>query len=1716
MKSIGKSIFGAGGYGLVLFLICVSLALPGVSVAQVIVFKDGAGGSTSNRLMIDEGGSGKFEVKLSEAPGGDVMALIENGSTALTTASSVTFTISNWDTYQEVTVTAGHDDDADDNEFGMNFTGDYGGGSRVEARYITVTDDDEAGNIILTPATGTLDVDEGGTGTFEVHLDEEPLSTQTLAVAKTKAGFTVSPSTLTFTASNHDTKQMVTVTGSQDNDHQDIEDTITLSVSSEESKKYIAGDVTKAVKIDDDDTGGITLGSAAVTITEGGSAGSFTVVLDTAPATGVDAVLSVVSGDTGAATVSPATLTFDDSNYETAQMVTVTPEHDNDGTDESVTITIDVTSGYPDVSAAMKQVTIQDDDGEIEVSAAAVEITEGGTAGTFEVTLAHPPKTSVTLNVASGDSGAATVSPTTLTFNTSDKPYDTAQTVTVTPVQDTDGLDESVGITLAVSSAGGYRASDATKTIAVEDDDRSIVLSSAAVSSTEGGSAGTFTVALETAPAVGDDATISVSSGDTAVATVSPATLTFTSSNYGTAQTVTVTPVQDADGLDGTVTITVSSDSNYEADAETKGISVIDDDRSIILTDASALTEGSGSTGTFDVTLETAPASGVDAMLSVTSGDTGLTFNASDYDTPKTVTLTPKDDADGTDESVTIIFAATSGYATSDATKSIAVNDDDGAIDISSAAVTIIEGGSAGRFTVELGAPPASSATLSVTSADTGAVTVSPATLTFTASDYDTAQPVTVTPVQDADGADESANITVAATGGSGYTDLNETKSIVVEDDDATIDVSSADAIVDEGSTGRFTVNLGTDPKGSVTLSVTSSDTDVVTVSPTTLTFDASDYDTAQPVILTSVDNDEDGTDESVTITLSVTGGGYRASDETKSITVRDDDGDIEISGAAISITEGGSTGTFTVELLAPPASSAVLSVTSGDTGAVRVSPQTLTFNTSDKPYDTAQTVTVKPVGDVDGTDESVTITLAATSGYRASDETKAIAVTDDDGAIEISGDAVTITEDGSAGTFTVALAAPPVASVTLTVTSADTGAVTVSPATLTFSDTNWNTAQDVTVTPKDDPDGTDESVAIAFAVDTNGGYTASSDAKSITVIDDDGGIELEPKAIALTEGGDSDTFTVKLIAAPVSSATLSVVSSDTLSATVSPKTLTFTDSNYGTPQTVTVSPADDSDDTDDTATIILTATPDAGYTATKATKSITVADDDGGIELSPGAVGLTEGGESRDFTVALTEPPVSSATLLVVSGDTGAAQVLPETLTFTASNYDTPQRVTVSPVDDADGSDESLFITLSSTVGYLALNATKAITVVDDDGGIETSPEKVDLVEGGKAGSFTVRLAVPPVSSATFSVVSGDLGAVTVSPTTLTFTASDYETPQRVSLTPLYDPDDADETVAVTIAATAGYTAPNASESIAVRDDDSKVEVSGADFSLTEGGSVGTFTVHLASAPASNAVIEVKSDDSGAVTASPATLTFTPSDYAAPQTVTLTAVQDLDGTDETVVIAVAPALAEDRFAPASISAAVADDDGGIDISAAALTVNEGGTTGSFTVKLAAPPLSSATLSVKSADPEALTVTPATLTFAAADYDKEQEVTVAPVDDADADAENVTITLSVMDEDNYTASDATKDIAVEDDEVEGNIVFDPASTLMIDEGGSEIFTVSLDIPDDTPNDGQSPLKESATVSLSSDSEYLRLFPTTLAFEPSNYASSSSPIRMGMT
>ena len=178
--------------------------------------------------------------------------------------------------------------------------------------------------------------------------------------------------------------------------------------------------------------------------------------------------------------------------------------------------------------------------------------------------------------------------------------------------------------------------------------------------------------------------------------------------------------------------------------------------------------------------------------------------------------------------------------------------------------------------------------------------------------------------------------------------------------------------------------------------------------------------------------------------------------------------------------TGAANTDTYRVGPLATePTSSVTITVTSGDTGAATVSPAALTFSTSN--WNTAQTVTVTGVDDavVQSSGRSVTISHSATStdatynGITIADVTAlvddclrcGVTIWEFHGTTQVS----ERTGPEHTDAYAMALDTKPRANVTIAVTSGDTGAATVSPATLTFTPTTWNTAQVVTVTGVDD-----------------------------------------------------------------------------------------------------------------------------------------------------------------------------------------------------------------------------------------------------------------------------------------------------------------------------------------------------------------------------------------------------------------------------------------------------------------------------------------------------------------------------------------------------------------------------------------------------------------------------------------------------------------------
>ncbi len=108
------------------------------------------------------------------------------------------------------------------------------------------------------------------------------------------------------------------------------------------------------------------------------------------------------------------------------------------------------------------------------------------------------------------------------------------------------------------------------------------------------------------------------------------------------------------------------------------------------------------------------------------------------------------------------------------------------------------------------------------------------------------------------------------------------------------------------------------------------------------------------------------------------------------------------------------------------------------------------------------------------------------------------------------------------------------------------------------------------------------------------------------------------------------------------------------------------------------------------------------------------------GLNITP-ATGLstTEAGGTASVEVSLASAPLQNVVVSVVSSDTGEGTVSPDSLTFTPDNWDTPQTVTLTGVEDSlDDGDQSYAIQFSTSSTDLLYDglAVADLTVVNVD----------------------------------------------------------------------------------------------------------------------------------------------------------------------------------------------------------------------------------------------------------------------------------------------------------------------------------------------------------------------------------------------------------------
>ena len=473
---------------------------------------------------------------------------------------------------------------------------------------------------------------------------------------------------MSFTAANWNTSQTVTVTATHDADAVADEPVVlTHTVSGGDYEDVIAAQV--KVTITEDDTPGVTISTATLEVKKV-SEETYTVVLDTEPTADVTVAIQVPEGADVA--VDQTELTFTVDNWNTPQTVTVTATQDADAVaDEPVGLTHTVSGGdYEDVTAANVEVTITEDDTpSVTISITALEVQEGGEE-TYTVVLdtgadggCDRRHTDTRQHGHYRRSNRADLHGTQLEYTTDNNRlrYSGCRR---------SSRRAAVTLLTHTVSGGDYEdvtAADVEVTI-TEDDTPSVIISTAALEVQEGGEE-TYTVVLTSEPTA--DVTVAIQIPDNVDITVDQTELTFTTDNWNTPHTVTVSATQDADAVADEpvgLTHTVSGGDYEDVTAANVEVTITEDDTPSVTISITALEVSEGDEETYTIVLDTEPTADVTVAIQIPEGaDVAvnvkeLTFTADNWNTPQTVTVTAAHDDDAVaDEPVGLTHTVSGG-----------------------------------------------------------------------------------------------------------------------------------------------------------------------------------------------------------------------------------------------------------------------------------------------------------------------------------------------------------------------------------------------------------------------------------------------------------------------------------------------------------------------------------------------------------------------------------------------------------------------------------------------------------------------------------------------------------------------------------------------------------------------------------------------------------------------------------------------------------------------------------------------------------------------------------------------------------------------------------------------------------------------------------------------------------------------------------------------
>ena len=1350
-----------------------------------------------------------YTVVLDTQPTADVTVTVagHSGTDVTPTPASLTFTTTNWSTAQTVTVKAGNDTDLTNDTVTLTHSAastDPGySGITIGSVVVTVTDNDTAR---VTGVTVTSSPDSGdtyGTGEmiqFTVTFDHAVTVTGTpefefcLGTGSCEVGMPPPSRRRAALLSGSGTTALVfsytVVVGDVDDNGiwaGDQDRTIKLEGGTIQSTvgglDAVLTHLAVGTKIGHKVNGaaaGVTVSKSALTVTEQNATGNtYTVLLDTRPMANVTVTVSghggtdvTLTSSFTSTTPSSGILTFTTADWNLVQTVTVKAGNDTDLTNDTVTLyhsAASTDSGYNGITIGSVVVTVADNDtaqvtGVVVTSGNAgllVNWTEVSNATGYKVQWKSGTESYDTTRQATITSGSTTSH--TIPNLTNGTEYTVQVTATRTGANDGP---PSAGV-MGTPEAAGVTVSESALTVTEQN-----------------ATGGTYTVVLNTRPTVNVMVTVAGHGGTDVTLTPSSGTLTFTTTNWSTAQTVTVKAGDDADTTNDTVTLAhsaTSTDTNYGGiTIGSVVVTVADNDTAQV----TGVVVTSGNAGLLVNWAAVGNATGykVQWKSGTQSYNTG---NRQAITSGSTISHTIPSLTNGTEYTVRVTATRT-GANDGPPSAGVMGTPEAPGVTVSESALTVTEEDTTGdNYTVVLDTRPTVNVTVTVSGHGGTDVTPTPASLTFTTANWSTAQTVTVKATTDTDLTNDTVTLThSAASTDPGYGGITIGSVVVTVADNDTAQVTgvvvtsgNARLVVNWAAVGNATgykVQWKSGSEGYNTGNRQATITSGTTTSHT----------------IPSLSN---GTEYTVRVTATRTGAndGPPSAEEMGTPTVPTAPG-VTVSTMALTVTEENTTGnTYTVVLDTQPTVSVTVTVAGHAGTDVTLTPSsgTLTFTTTN--WNTAQTVTVKAGNDTDTTNDTVTLAHSATS-------------TDGNyGGITIAGVTVTVTDNDTAQVTGVTVASGNARLVVNWVAvgnatgykvqwkSGTQSYDTTRQATITLGTTTSHTIPSLT-------NGTEYTVRVT-ATRTGANDGPSSDEEMGTP--GAAGVTVSESALTVTEqNATGGTYTVVLDTQPTANVTVTVSRPAGTEVTLTPSsgTLTFTTTNWNTAQTVTVKAGNDADTTNDTVTLTHSATStDTNY---------------GGVTIGSVVVTVTDNDTARVTGVTVAS---GNARLVVNWVAVGNATGYKVQWKSGGQSYNTGNRqatitsgsTTSHPIPSlANGTEYTVRVTatrMGASDGLPSAEVMETPEVVTAAGVTVSTMALTVREQNATGGTYTVVLGTQPTANVMVTV-SGHAGTdVTPTPASLTFTTTNWSTAQTVTVTARNDTDTTNDRVTLTHSAT-------------------------------------------------------------------------------------------------------------------------------------------------------------------------------------------------------------------------------------------------------------------------------------------------------------------------